>query len=164
MAMAVDSRQQSQFNMGYDPMRYQPSPHFTNPWVSAPATTQGHMYATAMPATSVAADSHRYAAPTSNVSAAYTGAPLPAPSMATGIASMDADLYERHGLQTSQDPSRSYGMGYTSAPAPSASAYAPIAAPQYSSAPYGYQADRRPSHPLVHLSACPARVPPTSMH
>jgi hypothetical protein len=38
--MAVDNRQQSQLTgMGYDSMRY-PAPHFTNPWVSAPAAPQ----------------------------------------------------------------------------------------------------------------------------
>ncbi|KAJ4345715.1 uncharacterized protein N0V89_011850 [Didymosphaeria variabile] len=48
MAMAVDSRQQSQLNgMSYDPLRY-PQPHFTNPWVSAAGPSQQQLYQTSI--------------------------------------------------------------------------------------------------------------------
>lgn len=152
MAMAIDSRQQHhQFAMGYDPMRGYSAPQFTNPWVSAPPTTQSQMYATSLPATTVAGDSHRFASHVPNVSAAYTAGPIAAPSLATGILPMDPNLFGQSGLQVSQDgmnASRPYGMSYTSAPATSA-VYAATAGPQYTSAPYGYQTDRRTSHPSV---------------
>lgn len=151
--MAIDSRQQHQFsNMGYDPMRGYVPPQFTNPWVSAPPTSQSQIYATSLPATTVAGESHRYAAQAPNVSAAYTHGPISAPSLATGIFPVDPDLFDQSGLQVAQDgmnAPRPYGVAYTSAPAPSASAFAPTSAPQYTSAPYGYQTDRRTSHPSV---------------
>jgi hypothetical protein len=158
MAMAVDNRQQGQFQpMSYDAMRYPAPapPQFTNPWVSGANTNQSHMYATAMPQTSVAGDSHRYpAAP--NVSAAYSTAPMAAPALATGILPMDPDLIIQSGLQIPQDgvsAPRPYGAAYTSA-ATAGTTFAPTSAPQYStSAPYGYQTDRRPSHPSVATSA-----------
>lgn len=112
--------------MSYDPMRYQ-QPQFTNPWVSAPPTNQSHMYATSLPATTYAGDSQRYVTHAPNVSAAYASGPIAAPLASDGM-------------------SRPYGAAYTAAP--SASAFQPTSAPQYTSAPYGYQADRRTSHPL----------------
>lgn len=130
-------------------MRYH-QPQFTNPWVSAPPpTSQGPMYATSLPATSVASEPQRFAGPTPNVSAAYAGAPISAPSLATGILPMDPSLLDHSGLQVSQDimnVQRPYAAAYTSAP--QASTYAPTSAPQYTSAPYGYQTDRRTSHPM----------------
>ena len=150
--MAIDSRQQHQFNpMSYDPMRFPPPPpQFTNPWVSAP-TTQSHMYATSLPATTVGGDSQRYVAHAPNVSAAYSSGQISGPSLATGTLPVDPNLYEQSGLQVVQDGmnvSRPYGAAYTST-APSGSTFAPTSAPQYSSAPYGYQTDRRTSHPSV---------------
>ena len=152
MAMAIDSRQQHQFNgMSYDPMRYPQQPQFTNPWVSAPPTSQSHMYATSLPATTIAGDSQRYVTHAPNISAAYASAPIAAP-MPTGILPVDPDLYNQSGLQIPQDGmSRPYGSAYTAAP--SANAFQPTSAPQYSSAPYGYQADRRTSHPSVASTA-----------
>ena len=148
--MAIDSRQQPHFNgMSYDQMRYPPQPQFTNPWVSAPPTTQSQMYATSLPATTVAADSARYVAHAPNVSAAYASGPIAAPSLATGILPVDPDLYNQSGLQVIQDGmSRPYGAAYNTA-VTSAGAYPPSSAPQYTSAPYGYQPDRRTSHPSV---------------
>ena len=153
MAMAIDSRQQqSHFNgMGYDPMRYPPAPQFTNPWVSAPPTSQSQMYATSLPATSVAGDSQRYAAHAPNVSTAYSSA-ISAPSLATGTLPMDPDLFRQSGLPFAQDgmsAPRPYGTAYTTSAATSGSTFAPTSAPQFSSAPYGYQTDRRTSHPSV---------------
>jgi len=156
--MAVDNRQHGHFQpmsyetkpMSYEGMRYQTAPQFTNPWVSGAPGNQSHMYATSMPSTSVA-DSHRYAAPTPDVSSAYSTAPMAAPTLTSGILPMDPALFNQSNLQVSQDgmaTSRSYGAAYTST-APSANAYASTSAPQYSSAPYGYQADRRTSHPSV---------------
>lgn len=151
--MTIDSRQQAQFSMGYDPMRFPPAPQFTNPWASAaPPAHQSQMYATSLPATSVG-DSQRYATHAPNVSSAYTGAPISAPSLATGILSFGHDFYDGSGLQVSQDGlNRQYGSAYSTAPAPSASAYAPTSGANYNSmsTPYGYTADRRPSHPLVY--------------
>ena len=153
MAMAVDSRQQqSHFNMGYDPMRYPPPPQFTNPWVSAPPTSQGQMYATSLPSTSVAGDSQRYTAHLPNVSNAYSGTPISAPSMSTGILPVDPEIYNQSGLQVVQDgmsAPRPYGAAYTTSGPASGSTFAPTSAPQYTSAPYGYQTDRRTSHPSV---------------
>ncbi|KAK5116307.1 hypothetical protein LTR85_009279 [Meristemomyces frigidus] len=148
MAMAVDSRQQSTpFNsMGYDAMRY-PPPHFTNPWVSSPATTQGQMYATALASSN---DMKHYAAHAPNVSSAYSGGHLPAPSMASGMLQLDPDLMDQSGLQIAQDMSapRPYGSSYPTSAATTTSSYAPTSAPQYSPA-YAYQSDRRSSHPSV---------------
>lgn len=151
--MAVDNRQQGQFQpMTYEPMRYQPTaaPQFTNPWVSGAPTAQSHMYATSMPS----ADSQRFAAPAPNVSSAYSAASMAAPSLATGILPMDPDLFNQSNLQASQDgmnAPRPYGTAFAST-ASSGSAFAPTSAPQFSSAPYGYQSDRRTSHPSVTTS------------
>ena len=154
MAIAIDSRQQPQFNnMGYDPMRY-PPPQFTNPWVSAPPTSQSQMYATSLPATSIASDAQRYATHAPNVTNAYGGGPIAAPSLATGILPVDPVLFDQSGLQVAQDgmsAPRPYGTAYTSAP--SGNTFAPTSAPQYNSAPYGYQTDRRTSNPSVTSTA-----------
>lgn len=146
MAMAVDSRQQHPFsNMGYDNARYPQPPHFTNPWGSSPASTQGPMYATPMPQTTVGADSRYVHAPTA--SPAYAGG-LPAQGI---ISQLDPELFEDTSLQLAQDMSapRPYGASYTSGPSPQ-STYAATAAPSYATA-YGY--DRRSSHPSVASSA-----------
>lgn len=126
--MAVDNRQQPQFNNmgGYESMRYQHGPQFTNPWVSG-ASNQSQMYATSMPHTSVGSDARYVQAP--NVSAAYGGG-IPAPAMASD--GMSAP--------------RPYGAPYSSA-ASSGATYAPAPAPQYPPS-YGYAGDRRASHPL----------------
>ena len=172
MAMAIDSRQQPHFNgMSYDPMRFPPPPQFTNPWVSAPPTSQSQLYATSLPASTLAGDSQRYVTHAPNVSAAYAGAPISAPSLASGILPVDPDLYNQSGLQMSQDgmnAPRPYGAAYTSA-GPSASTFAPTSAPQYSTAPYGYQTDRPTSHPPVTSSMLMGdpleaqRQPPSSL-
>nr|POF25977.1 zinc finger protein c25b8.19c [Quercus suber] len=152
MALAVDNRQQQQqfSSASYDNMRY-PQPQFTNPWVSAPPTGHSHMYATAA---SSASDPSRYAAHAPNVSAAYSSTQLPAPSLASGILPLDPDLFDQTNLQFAQDMSapRPYGSAYnpSSATSSTASSYAPTSAPQFAS--YGYQADRRPSHPSVAFS------------
>lgn len=146
--MAVDSRQQGPFNsLGYDTIRY--SPHFTNPWVSG-AAPPSHLYATSLPSTSVGGDMKHYSTHAPAVSSAYSGAQLPAPSMATGMLPLDPDLMDQSGLQFAQDMSapRPYGAAYPTSAASSGSTFAPTSAPQYSSA-YGYQADRRTSHPSV---------------
>lgn len=142
--------------MTYEPIRFPApqQPHFSNPWVSAAPANQSHMYATSLPSVSGTGDSHRFAAPTANVSAAYTSAPMVATSMASGIHPMDPDLFRQSGLQMTQDgisAPRLYGASYTTT-APTSSLYAPTSAPQYSSTPYGYQSDRRTSHPSVAAS------------
>ena len=162
--MAVDTRQQQQApfpSMGYDTMRYQP-PQFTNPWVSSGASTQGQLYATSLPTPSVNHDVKHYSTHTPNVSTAYSSGGLPTPSLATGMLPLDPDLMDHSGLQMAQDMSapRPYGASYTSSATPTASTYAPMSAPQYS-ASYGYQVDRRPSHPSVAsamLMAAPVEV------
>ncbi|KAK4565280.1 hypothetical protein LTR86_003897 [Recurvomyces mirabilis] len=150
-AMAVDTRQQQApfHSMGYDSaMRYQP-PAFTNPWVSAPASTHGQMYATSLPASAMPSDVKHYS-PTPNVSNAYTSSGLTAPSLATGMLPLDPDLMDHSGLQFAQDMSapRPYGASYATSVAQPASTYAPTSAPQYTPS-YGYQLDRRTSHPSV---------------
>ncbi|KAK5135395.1 hypothetical protein LTR08_005337 [Meristemomyces frigidus] len=152
MAMAVDSRQQAApFNsMGYDPMRF-PPPHFTNPWVSSPASTQGQMYTTSLPPTSsTGSEVKHYAMHPPSSSSAYASGHVPAPSMASGMIPLDPDLMDQSGLQIAQDLSaqRPYASSYATSAAPSSSSYAPTSAPQYSPS-YGYQADRRSSHPSV---------------
>ncbi|WPH02532.1 putative Zinc finger C2H2-type [Acrodontium crateriforme] len=163
MALAVDSRQQQQFQpmSNYD-MKYQPAPgpHFTNPWVSSPAQ-QNHMYATSMPTTTtVGSDSQRYTSYAPSVSSGYSGAQLPAPSMATGIlSSMDPELFHHTGLHFSQDmhTQRPYGAPYVASQAPAATTYQ-TSAPQFAPA-YGYTADRRSSHPLVNPFLTPDQIP-----
>ena len=149
MAMAIDSRQQAPFNqMGYDAMRY-PPPQFTNPWVSAPST-QGQMYSTSLPTTTMSSDPSRYAVQAPNVSHAYSSAPTTT-SLPSGMLSTDQDFYDQSGLQVTQDglaAHRPYAAPYTSAGS-SGSTFAPTSAPQYTSAPYGYQSDRRTSHSSV---------------
>ncbi|KAK5105726.1 hypothetical protein LTR62_002328 [Meristemomyces frigidus] len=151
--MAVDSRQQQQMpfaSMGYDSnMRYH-GPAFSNPWVSAPASTHSQMYATSLPATSMPHDVKQYNAPATHVPSGYSSAGLSAPVLATGMLPLDPDLMGRSGLRLAQDMSapRPYGASYATSAAPPASSYAPTSAPQYT-ASYGYQLDRRTSHPLV---------------
>jgi hypothetical protein len=151
MAMAIDTRQQQApfTNMGYDTtMRYQ-QPQFSNPWVSAaPASSQGQMYATSLPATALAQDVKHYATQTPAASTGYTSSGLTAPVLATGMLPLDPDLMAHSSLPMAQDlsASRPYGAAYTSAA--TASTYAPTSAPQYSTS-YGYQVDRRTSHPSV---------------
>ncbi|KXS99565.1 hypothetical protein AC578_2216 [Pseudocercospora eumusae] len=145
MAMAVDTRQHFH-PMGYDAMRYPQQPQFTNPWVSAPDSNQGQMYATSMPQTTAGADARYVQTP--QVSAAYAGGHVSAPSMASGILpQVDPELYDQTSLQLAQDMSapRPYGASYSSA-TPSTGTYAPTSAPQYAAA-YAY--DRRSSHPSV---------------
>ncbi|KAL1393825.1 C2H2 conidiation transcription factor-like protein FlbC [Phyllosticta capitalensis] len=147
MAMAVDNRQQPQVNMGFDSMRY-PAPHFTNPWVSAPAappqlfpTSTLGSNTSGMAAT--AATHPQTARPA--VSMPYSNLSVSAPT------SLGADLMA----------SRPYGTSYAASASPTAPTYAPTSAPQYSMdystattaarpATYTYQQDmaRRSSHPM----------------
>jgi len=113
--------------MGYDTMRYQ-QPQFNNPWVSAAPTSQSQMYSTSMSASGVS-DPSRYTAH-APVSHAYSSAPT-----TTSLAS--------EGLSVP----RPFAAPFTSTGA-SGNTFAATSAPSYSSAPYGYQSDRRTSHPL----------------
>ncbi|KAF1951882.1 hypothetical protein CC80DRAFT_188532 [Byssothecium circinans] len=160
MAMAVDNRQQSQLNgMSYDPLRY-PHPHFTNPWVSAPATSQ-QMYQTSIaPNVSSGLESHASSQPQSiqqrptSIAIPYHGLPVTAPSLGSGITLPDGTFATDHLLEASQDLlSRSYTGGYGSSASPNTNTYAPTSAP-YSQVEYGtsaYQQDsaRRSSQPSV---------------
>ncbi|KAF2132796.1 C2H2 finger domain-containing protein FlbC [Dothidotthia symphoricarpi CBS 119687] len=163
MAMAVDSRQQSQLNgMGYDHLRY-PAPHFTNPWAQAPGTAEQHMYSSSVaPNVSSALESQTQARPTS-IAIPYHGIPVTAAPLGTGIALSDGTLVTENLLHVSQDlMSRSYSNAYTSSASPSHPTYAPTSAP-YSQVEYGnterglypYQQDasRRSSHPSVPSAA-----------
>ncbi|KAJ9625844.1 hypothetical protein H2203_004608 [Taxawa tesnikishii (nom. ined.)] len=144
--MAVDTRQQMS-GLPYEQMRY-PAPQFTNPWVSAPAASN-HIYATSIPQSNDQS-THR----SGSVSMAYHSGGLPAPALASGIASLDA-AYAQPSLpqQDAMSAPRPYGAPYPTTVATSASTYAPTSAPQYtadysqSRSPYGY--DRRSSHPSV---------------
>ncbi|KAF2754164.1 hypothetical protein EJ05DRAFT_150878 [Pseudovirgaria hyperparasitica] len=148
MAMAVENRQQSQMaGIAYDSMRggYTAAPHFTNPWVSAPNAAP-QLYPTSLPQTSStmsAMDSKPSMPP-------YSSLPGTAP---TGIPLQQGHLQSQNLLDVSQG---SYAPSYSSATSPTAAAYAPTSAPQYSAdpyrgSPYAYQSDhsRRGSHPSV---------------
>ncbi|EGP87412.1 uncharacterized protein MYCGRDRAFT_100355 [Zymoseptoria tritici IPO323] len=147
--MAVDNRQQFSSMGGYDAKFYPHPPQFTNPWTSG-ASNPSQMYATSMPHTSGGSDARYVQAP--NVSAAYGGS-IPAPAMASGIDLLDPALYnsDQVGLQVTQDgmsAPRPYGAPYSSA-ASTAGSYAPAPAPHQYPPTYGYQGDRRASHPSV---------------
>ncbi|KAL5437967.1 hypothetical protein PMIN05_006046 [Paraphaeosphaeria minitans] len=126
MAMAVDSRQQSQLNgMSYDPLRY-PQPHFTNPWVSAAGPSPQQLYQTAIaPNVSAGLENHASSQPQAihrptSIAIPYHGLPVTAPSLGSGIALPDGSLPAQNLPDMSQDLlSRSYNGGYgttTSAP------------------------------------------------
>ncbi|KAF2001139.1 C2H2 conidiation transcription factor-like protein FlbC [Amniculicola lignicola CBS 123094] len=167
MAMAVDNRQQSQLsNMGYDPLRY-PAPHFTNPWVSAPApSSQQQLYPTTIaPNVSAGletAQSQTMHRPTS-IAIPYHGLQVTAPALGSGITLPDGTYTTENLLDASQDLlSRSYNGGYATAASPQNNQYAPTSAPysqvEYGNstrAPFPYQQDssRRSSHPSVPSTA-----------
>ncbi|KAF2088152.1 hypothetical protein K490DRAFT_40169 [Saccharata proteae CBS 121410] len=162
MAMAVDNRQQPQMNsMGYDSMRY-PAPHFTNPWVSAPAQPP-QMYPTSLGsnASSIVGTAPQQQPRPTSVSIPYSNIPVSAPSLGAGI-SLSTGVYEpENSLAMSQDlmnTTRPYGTTYATSASPTATTYAPTSAPQYtmdytnnSRGPFPYQTDaaRRPSHSSV---------------
>ncbi|KAF2797624.1 hypothetical protein K505DRAFT_397785 [Melanomma pulvis-pyrius CBS 109.77] len=164
MAMAVDNRQQSQLNMGYDPLRYPAQPHFTNPWVSAPPTSQ-QMYPTTLASHVSGLEGHATSQPQSvqrptSIAIPYHGLPVTAPSLGSGITLPDGTFATEDLLDVSQDLlSRSYTGGYASSSSSNTNSYAPTSAP-YSQVEYGnstrspygsYQQDtsRRSSHPSV---------------
>lgn len=104
--MAVDNRQQSQLNgMGYDPLRY-PTPHFTNPWVSAPGANPQQMYPTSIaPNTSAGLETHPTSQPQqvqrpTSIAIPYHGLSVTAPPMGSDLLS------------------RSYTGGYASSASP----------------------------------------------
>ncbi|KIW03980.1 hypothetical protein, variant 2 [Verruconis gallopava] len=141
MAMAVDSRnQQSHLNLpGYDGLRYQHVPQFTNPWSAATSAPQSHMYAPSSVAPSSGLDASQQAQrPTTLPMPAY-GVPVTASTVP------GADLL---------NAPRSYGAQYSTAGA--STSYAQTSAPGYpmdyasSKSPAAYQQsfERRSSHPL----------------
>lgn len=150
MAMAVDNRQQSQLaGMGYDTLRY-PQPHFTNPWVSAPGTSQPQMFPTSIaPNVSAGLESHATSQPQpvqrpTSIAIPYHSLPVTAPSLGTDLLS------------------RSYTGAYATSASPNTNTYAPTSAPysqvEYGTgdrSPYAYQQDpsRRSSHPSVPSTA-----------
>ncbi|KAG9953486.1 hypothetical protein KCU61_g9282, partial [Aureobasidium melanogenum] len=156
MAMAVDNRQQVS-GLSYDHLRY-PAPHFTNPWVSGPAPS--HMYATSLPQPSMVSDpgAHHLVAraPSVSVSMPMHSSAMPAPTLASGIDSLDA-LYAQSSLpaQDGLSAPRPYGSTYVTSGPSSGALYAPTSAPQYareypSTTSYAtYNQDRRSSHPSV---------------
>jgi hypothetical protein len=159
MAMAVDNRQQVPGHLSYDHMRYS-APHFTNPWVSA-GPAPSHMYATSLPQPSMVSDpgAHHLVAraPSVSVTMPMHSSAMQAPTLASGIDSMDA-LYVQSSLpgQDGLSAPRPYGSTYvTSAPSSGAMyAPAPTSAPSYAreypnSAYAAYNQDRRSSHPSV---------------
>jgi hypothetical protein len=168
MAMAVDNRQQSQLtSMGYDPLRY-PQPHFTNPWVSAPGSSQPQMYPTSIaPNVSSGLESHATSQPQAiqrptSIAIPYHSLPVTAPSLGSGIALSDGTFVSDNLLDVSQDLlSRNY-TGYGTSASPNTNTYAPTSAPysqvEYGTSersPYAYQQDssRRSSHPSVPSTA-----------
>lgn len=156
MAMAVDNRQQVS-GLSYDHLRY-PAPHFTNPWVSGPAPS--HMYATSLPQPSMVSDpgAHHLVARTPSVSVSMPmhSSAMPAPTLASGIDSLDA-LYAQSSLpdQDGLSAPRPYGSTYVTSGPSSGALYAPTSAPHYAreypnTTSYAtYNQDRRSSHPSV---------------
>jgi hypothetical protein len=152
--MAVDNRQQSQLaGMGYDSMRY-PAPHFTNPWVSAPAAPQ-QLYPSALAPVSSGLEQPQQR-PTS-IAIPYHSLPVTAAPLGQGITLPDGHIATQNLLDVSQDLiSRSYTGGYATSAPSNAQTYAPTSAPysqvEYGNAdrlPYTYQdASRRSSHPI----------------
>ena len=133
--MAVDNRQQMTA-LPYDHMRYNPQPHYTNPWVSGAAS--GHMYATTH-------DQSRQ--PTSTM--AYPQSSLPSLAMPQG-AQPDQAMYQAQNSHLQAYAPRPYGNEY---PAYQQSQAAPhFVSHDYSAQhkvqPYSTFQDRRPSHPL----------------
>lgn len=159
MAMAVDSRQQTQLGgLGYDPMRY-PVPQFTNPWVSAAPSSQ--LYPTSLAPHSAGLDTTAHPTPSrpAGIPLPYPGLPVAAPSLGAG-SSFSSALYQPQSLlEASQDlisPPRPYGAQYATSASPVTSTYAPTSAPQYAMdysagtrGAYAYDAGRRSSHPSV---------------
>ncbi|GAB7354351.1 hypothetical protein MBLNU459_g4860t1 [Dothideomycetes sp. NU459] len=153
MAMAVDNRQQVT-GLPYDHMRYA-QPHFTNPWVSAPTASQ--LYPTSLPQASIVSDpgAHHLVGRAPNVSMPYHSGAIQAPTLASGIDSLDG-FYAQSSLpdQDGLHAPRPYGAAYTSSGPSTGTTYAPTSAPQYSTdfsqnrTAYAY-ADRRSSHPSV---------------
>ena len=154
MAMAVDNRQHQQMSaMPYDQMRAYHTPHFTNPWVSAPAQA-GQLYASAMPQQQ---DHTRQgsmsATPASSMP--YQASTLPALSVPSGINQLDPSLMAVVDSPAQGYAPRPYGAEYPTSSATSAAGYAP--APQTSHYDYAQQQiksqygayDRRASHPSV---------------
>jgi len=154
MAMAVDNRQHQQMSaLPYDQMRAHYTPHFTNPWVSAPQQA-GQMYASAMPQQQ---DHTRQgsmsATPASSMP--YQTSTLPALSVPSGMNQLDPSLMAVVDSQAQGYAPRPYGADYPTSGATAPAGYAP--APQTS--PYNYAQqqmkseygayDRRASHPSV---------------
>lgn len=155
MAMAVDSRQQSQMsNMGYEALRYPAPPHFTNPWVSAP-TSQQQMYSTSL-APNVPTGLDSSAPRPASIALPYSGLAVTAPPLGSGITLPDASFATDNLPDISQDLI-SRGYGYATSASSSNQTYAPTSAPysqvEYGNterSPYSYQdASRRSSHPSV---------------
>jgi hypothetical protein len=162
MAMAVDNRnQQSHMSLpGYEGLRYQPVPQFTNPWVnqnttSAPAS---HMYASSTVAPSSGMEAHQTQRPTALPMPAY-GLPVTASALGAGSIPSGAVYEAQNQIDMSQDllnGARSYG-GAQYSTASAAANYAPTSAPGYnmdyasSKSPAAYQQtfERRTSHPSV---------------
>ncbi len=159
MAMAVDNRQQPQLNsLGYDPMRYPPPPHFTNPWVSA-ATSQQQMYSTSVAPNVTAGLEHATQQPTS-LAIPYHSLAVSAPPMGQGITLPDGSFTTENLLEPTEDLlSRGYAGAYATSASPNTQTFAPTSAP-YSQVEYGntytQEGSRRssnPSHPSVPSAA-----------
>ncbi|KAF2187786.1 hypothetical protein K469DRAFT_107137 [Zopfia rhizophila CBS 207.26] len=151
--------------MGYDPLRY-PTPHFTNPWVSAPGATSQQLYSTSI-APNATAGLEKFESATSqpqqvqrptSIAMPYHGLSVTAPPLGSGIPLPDGSFETENLLDVPQDIlSRSYTGGYASSTSPNTNQYAPTSAPysqvDYSNStrsPYAYQQDtaRRSSHPM----------------
>ena len=155
--MAADPRQhhtQLSTMAAHDPLRYQPPPHFTNPWTSPASTSaqqqqqqQQQLYSAsiaAVPSPSSAglepptSQSQPVQRPTS-IAIPYHGLSVAVSPLASGTSLPAADALEpNHLLAPSQDAlSRSYTAGYpssgaaTAAVAAAANTYAPTSAPHY---------------------------------
>jgi hypothetical protein len=106
MAMAVDTRNhQSHLKLpGYEGLRYQQVPHFTNPWAnSAIGTPQSHIYtSSALPSSSGVDASHQASRPTTLPIPAY-GIPVTASGLGAGSTPQVPFYSSQNGIDISQD-------------------------------------------------------------
>lgn len=164
--MAVDTRnQQSHLNLpGYEGLRYQQVPQFTNPWASsATSAPQSHLYASSAVAPSSGMDASHQAQRATTLPMPAYGVPVTASSgLGAGSTPSGAFYDSQNGIDMSQDllnPPRSYAAQYSTAGA--SASYSQTSAPGYqmdyasSKSPAAYQQsfERRTSHPSVSSEA-----------
>ena len=152
MTMTMDQQQNRHLGaIGFDSMPYAaPQPQFTNPWSTATSgTSNAHLFAPSLGSGSVGFDALAKQAPRANtVSMAYPSMSISAPAM-NATNGYSNGPYNQDLLGLPQDlltPRSTYEQAYSSAPAPSNSAYPPTSAPYIASFSGLPQDERRLSH------------------